>query len=104
MLSSFVQLGKRLSLRVLKNFYVIATVLFVVWMVFFDSSSLLSNRRLHRKESDLQAQKLYYQEEIEKTKRNMQELYSNPELLEKYAREKYHFKRPGEDIYIIEEK
>jgi cell division protein FtsB len=29
------------------------------------------------------------------------ELMANPQLLEKFAREKYLMKRPGEDLYLV---
>ena len=53
--------------------------------------------------SSLEAQKEYYLEKIDEVKEDRQELLSNPELLEKFAREKYLMKKPTEDIYIVVE-
>ena len=39
----------------------------------------------------------------EKSSEELKELTSNPEMLEKVAREKYLMKKPNEDIYIFEE-
>jgi cell division protein FtsB len=41
---------------------------------------------------------------IEADKKHYHELTSNPELLEKFAREQYLMKKEDEDIYIILEK
>jgi hypothetical protein len=42
-------------------------------------------------------------QEIEKTKKELQDLQNNPAALEKFAREHYLMKKDGEDIYIIED-
>jgi cell division protein FtsB len=47
---------------------------------------------------------VYYQEEIKSLEEEMKELSSDPEQLEKFVREKYLFKKRGEDIFLIEEK
>ena len=46
-------------------------------------------------------QKLYYKEEIKKTEEKLDELNSNVDSLEKFAREQYLFHKPDEDLYII---
>ena len=50
---------------------------------------------------DLEAEKEYYKNEIEKDKKAIQEL-STEEGVEKLAREKYYMKKENEEIYIIE--
>lgn len=45
----------------------------------------------------LQAEKVQIQQE-------RKELFGNPELLEKIAREKYLMKKPTEDLYVVVEK
>ena len=40
-------------------------------------------------------------EPVEIVKKEREELMSNQELLEKFAREKYFMKKPTEDIYVI---
>ena len=50
---------------------------------------------------DLEAEKEYYKNEIEKDKKAIQEL-STEEGIEKLAREKYYMKKDNEEIYIIE--
>ena len=44
----------------------------------------------------------HYQHVIDESNRRLNELRSNSENLEKFAREQYLMKKPNEDIYIIE--
>lgn len=91
-------------LKYTKNFYFIFTVLFILWMVFIDSNDIVSQFKLQSKLKDLEKQKEFYQERKEKIKAEREELMSNFELLEKFAREKYLMKRKTEDLYVIVEK
>jgi cell division protein FtsB len=59
---------------------------------------------MSRQISQLEDQKEFYLEKKEKIKAEREELVSNSELLEKFAREKYLMKKPTEDIYVIVEK
>jgi cell division protein FtsB len=86
-----------------KNFYFLFTVFFLVWMLAFDSNDLINQIKLNRKLSTLKSQKEYYLEKIEEVKKDREELLSNTELLEKFAREKYLMKKDSEDLYIIVE-
>ena len=85
----------------LKNFYFLFSVFFLVWMLAFDSNDLISQIKLNRKLSNLESQKEYYLEKIEEVKQDREELLSDTELLEKFAREKYLMKKDSEDLYII---
>lgn len=84
-----------------KNIFVIILIIFTVWMVFFDSNSLLIHNELNSEIKTLEDEKEYYRKEINKDKEAIKEL-KNEEGLEKYAREEYYMKRENEDIYIIE--
>ncbi|MEY8848398.1 septum formation initiator family protein [Psychroserpens sp. XS_ASV72] len=88
-------------LKYLKNIFVIIFIVFAVWMLFIDSNSLLIHRELNEDISDLEDEKEYYKNEIEKDKKAIKEL-STDEGVEKLAREKYYMKKENEDIYIIE--
>ncbi|MEX2592279.1 MAG: septum formation initiator family protein [Anditalea sp.] len=91
-------------LKYTKNFYFMFTVLFILWMVFIDGNDLVSQFTLRSKLNDMEKQKEFYQERKEKIKAEREELMSNYELLEKFAREKYLMKRKTEDLYVIVEK
>ncbi len=84
-----------------RNFYFLFSVFFVVWMLFLDSNDIFTQLRLKRKLNDLEASKEYYLEKIDEVKQDREELLSDSELLEKFARERYKMKKPTEDLYII---
>jgi len=86
------------------NFYFLSIFLFLFWMVFIDSNSLIIHLRLTKKLWDLEDQKEYYQEKKLQIKAEREELMSNSELLEKFARERYLMKKPTEDLYVVIEK
>ncbi len=76
-------------------------VLFVVWMVFFDTNSYFIHKELNDDVNALEDTKEFYSEEIEKDKAFIETMKDSDEV-EKYAREKYYLKKEKEDIYIIE--
>ena len=86
-----------------RNFYFLVGIFFVVWMVFFDSNSFISQYRLSAKLNELKGQKAYYQEKINEVNEERQALFSNPQQLEKFARENYRMKKKTEDLYVIVE-
>ena len=87
--------------RLISNKYVWALLFFVVWMLFLDTYSWIDHRELDAQIDELEQNREYYKEEIRKDQDNIK-LLSNPDQVEKYAREKYYMKRDSEDIYIIE--
>ena len=90
----------KLLLLKLKSPFILIGLLFVLWMLFFDSNSYLNHNRLSNDINQLQKDKQHYKEEIKKDSIALEELYS-PEGLEKYAREKYHMKKENEEIFLI---
>jgi len=87
-----------------KNFYFIVGVVFLLWMMFIDSNDFLSQYKLTHKLNNLEQEKSYYSKKIEDVKVDREELLSNKELLEKFAREKYLMKKKTEDIFVVVEK
>ena len=90
----------KLLLLKLKSPFILIGLLFVLWMMFFDSNSYLNHNRLSNDINQLQKDKKHYKEEIKKDSIALEEL-SSPEGLEKYAREKYHMKKENEEIFLI---
>ncbi len=86
-----------------RNFYVVASISFLVWLTFLDSNDLISRFKLRAKMRSLQNEKEYYQEKITEVEKDRKELLTNKELLEKFAREKYLMKKETEDVFIIQE-
>ena len=87
--------------RIFSNKYLIITVLFIIWMLFFDSNSWMIHHELNQDLKKLEDEKNYYNQEIKKDLIEIKKL-SSDEGLEKFAREEYHMKKSDEDIYIIE--
>ena len=87
--------------KFLSNKYVWVLLFFCSWMLFLDNYSYFDHRILNNEIEGLENNKSYYQDEIRKDKENIRQL-KNPNLIEKYAREKYYMKKDSEDIYLIE--
>ena len=87
----------------LKNKYILTLIAFVVWITFFDAKDLLTQRERTNELEKLQESKAYFTDEIEKEKKALEELKSNPAAIEKLAREKYLMKKDNEDLFIIQE-
>ena len=90
----------KLLLLKLKSPFILIGLLFVLWMLLFDSNSYLNHNRLSNDINQLQKDKQHYKKEIKKDSIALEEL-SSPEGLEKYAREKYHMKKENEEIFLI---
>jgi|TARA_Y200000002_G_scaffold142325_1_gene117520 cell division protein FtsB len=70
-------------------------------MIFFDSNSILVHNELNNDINDLNNQKEYYKNEIERDNIELNQIKTDSGL-EKYAREKLFMKRDNEEIFIIE--
>lgn len=81
--------------------YVLATVFFIVWVLFLDNYSYFDQRALNKQIDALEENRKYYETEITKDEQSIKNL-NNPSQIEKYARETYFMKRDSEDIYIID--
>jgi cell division protein DivIC len=86
-----------------KNFYLMTGFCFLIWMMFLDSNDLISRFKMTAKVRSLENEKEFYIEKISEVEKDRQELMTNKELLEKFAREKYLMKKESEDIFIIQE-
>lgn len=86
-----------------RNFYFVTAVSFLAWMIFLDSNDLISRFKMSSKLRGLEREKEFYQEKISEVEKDRNELMTNQELLEKFAREKYLMKKESEDLFIIQE-
>jgi len=87
--------------KVIRNKYVIATLAFITWMLFFDRNDISSQYHYRSNLSELQKEKEFYLKETEKVKKDLEELTTDPKQLQKFAREKYYMKKDNEDVYVI---
>lgn len=88
----------------LKNRYLLTGAAFLVWIVFFDSRDLITSHFRERNELvKLQESKKYYEQQIALTRKELEQLKTNPAVLEKYARERFLMKKANEDLFRIRE-
>ncbi|GAB3513563.1 FtsB family cell division protein [Emticicia fontis] len=83
------------------RFYVLTTVVLLVWIAFFDGSNLISQFRLWQKYQEIEAEKEYYVDALKKVKQEEKEVMGNADAMEKFAREKYLMKKTGETVFVI---
>ncbi|MBN2175752.1 MAG: septum formation inhibitor [Bacteroidales bacterium] len=88
----------------LKNKYVIAILVFLIWMMFFDRNNFIHQIRLVSTLNGLDDQRVYYLEEIKKDSAELSTLLNDTSQLERFAREKYLMKKDNEDIFIVLDK
>lgn len=93
----------KLVWKCLKNKYFLATILFILWLIFFDQNNLIDRAIMIKKLHSMLESREYYIEKIEEDKKKLHELQTDRENLEKFAREQYYMKRDNEDIFLIEE-
>ena len=85
----------------LKNKYVLTISVFAIWMLFFDQNNLVDRIKMTGEIRQLEEDREYYLEQIQKDSARLSELTTNKENLEKYAREQFLMKKPNEDVFII---
>lgn len=86
---------------VLRNKYVLTIVIFLIWLILFDSNNLVARYKEMKELRKLKAEREYYIDRIEADRKKLNELKTDNQNLEKFAREQYRMKKPDEDLYII---
>ena len=83
-------------------FVIIVTLLVGVWLVFLSHDSILNWGRSAIEVKNQEAEIERLKGEIADMEAEIKDLTTNQDSLEKFARERYHFSAPGEDVYIEE--
>ncbi|MEX0680763.1 MAG: septum formation initiator family protein [Balneolales bacterium] len=78
-------------------------LMLIIWFGFIDTYSIRTRIQLHNEKQELIEATDHLLEETSKYQNRIQNLESNPELLERLAREEYGMRKPGETIYRIQE-
>ncbi len=92
----------RRILHFLTNRYVIATLVFVVVILFIDQFNLKTQVKLHRELKEQETEIQYLQTSIAQYKDSLRMVTEDREGMERIAREKYFMKRDNEVVYKIE--
>jgi cell division protein FtsB len=85
----------------LRNKYLLTITIFVIWILLLDTNNLIERYRQLRELRKLEAEREYYTKKIEEDRRKLNELKTDDNNLEKFAREQYKMKRKDEDLYIV---
>lgn len=85
----------------LKNKYSLTVIVFVFWLTFFDQNNWIMQLQNKMELWELEDEKEYYLAEIENTKKDLKELTSDLNNLERFAREKYLMKRDNEEVFVF---
>lgn len=84
-----------------KNKYLVAGVIFLVIMLFFNPITLVTQYNMRKELNGLKKELQFYRDETQKDSIELSRLLGDSLELEKLGREKYMMKRDSEDIYII---
>lgn len=95
------ELRQRKWFKIMTNMYVLVLTAFLIWMIFFDTNSLLIHRELKKEIEKLEKTQDFLKKEIAKDKEIIEKL-SDKDELEKFAREQYYLKKKNEEIFLIE--
>ena len=89
------------ALEWFSNRYVLTAAVGLVWVTFISEIDLVYLAKSQLELNRLENQVAHYALEIEATRNQLVDLTSNPERLERFAREKYFMKRDNEDLFRI---
>ncbi len=87
--------------KIVTNKYLITGITFAIWMLFFDRNDLSLQLKRVNELHKLQESEKAMNNQIADTKHELKLLKTNPETLEKYAREKFMMKKENEDLFMI---
>lgn len=94
--------GSRKEQRSFVRFFIISTAIFAVFM-FVKKDSVIrwiqAGFTIRKQEKQIE----YYHKDIERLDLQIRTMTSNRDSLERFARERFNFCEPGEDVYIVEE-
>ncbi len=88
-------------LRFLKNFYWATGLGLLLWLLVFDQNDLVSQAKNAWEVAELEKTRDYYKLRIGQARVEYREVMGSPELLEKFAREKYLMKKPNETVFVL---
>ncbi|MCB2194881.1 MAG: septum formation initiator family protein [Bacteroidetes bacterium] len=86
-----------------KNKFILTIFIFIIWILFFDRNNLIDRAKELRHLKQLEKDRKYYIERIDKDTKRLEQLKTNNKNLEKFAREQYLMKKDNEDIFVIVE-
>lgn len=101
-MSTTLKIWKKM-LPYVKNKFILTLLIFMIWLLFFDHNNLIDRAKELKHLRQLEKDKSYYIERIDKDTKRLEQLKTNNKNLEKFAREQYLMKKDNEDIFVIVE-
>jgi cell division protein FtsB len=84
-----------------RNKYFLTVTIFIIWLLLLDTNNLIDRYSQMRELSKLKQDREYYKKKIEEDRRKLNELKTDNDNLEKFAREQYRMKKKNEDLFIV---
>lgn len=89
---------------IVKHKYVCSLIVFVLWIVFFDTTGYIYNRNLRKEVNNIRTEVDFYKKKTNENAKKLELLKNDSRSIEKLAREKYYFKKDNEDVFVIIDK
>ncbi len=86
---------------ILRNKYIIVTLAFIIWMLFFDLKDWRLMSHKTQKLKGLKQSEKILTAQINETRKELNLLRTDAGSIEKYAREKFYMKKDNEDLFIM---
>lgn len=84
--------------------YHVTILIFIFFVGYYDQNNLIYRFSLDRKIAQLKSDIEHYNNIINESTKQLDQLRTDKEKLEKFARENYLMKKKNEDIFIVEKK
>ncbi len=95
---------KRFFVKYIKNKFVLAAGVFLLWICFFNDIDLIYIIQSKREASALRSEVNELKDKNAKAIEALADLSKNQRSMEKFARETYYMKRDNEDVYVFKER
>lgn len=95
---------KKRFVRFIKSKYTLSTVIFLLWLTFFNEIDLMYIFQSRREVAALRNEVQRMKEDNARATEALHDLTTNTYSLEKFARENYYMKRDNEEVYVFKER
>ncbi len=89
--------------KIIKNKYVAATLIFLIFFLFLGENNLMVTHRLKRELKELDRESDMIEKDLHHDSLEAVSLISDPDAIEAYGREHYYMRRNNEDIFIVKQ-
>ena len=89
--------------RPLRNKYVFTSVVFIVWILFFDRYSIIAQLRLRGNLASLERKIKFLKKDMQADLQTLNTVFTDDNKLVKVARERYFMKAENEEVIYIKD-